>query len=82
MKAEMIDLGGKNFMNPREARAYWNLSGRKFYKFLDEGPHSFLAFYGKRKLIIREEFEVFLQENPLIKEALKNGKPHTKRLEA
>ena len=68
-------LEEKEFLNPEEAIRHWNLSSRKFYRFLDETDGGkFLAYYKKRKLILREAFEKYLQENPTVKEGLANGK--------
>ena len=73
MKAQNISLGEKDYLSPTEAIQYWNLSNRKFYAFLKKGQYGFIAFYGTRKLIIREEFDKYLKKNPKVKEALANG---------
>ena len=68
-------LEEKEFLNPEEAIRHWNFSSRKFYRFLDETDGGMcLAYYKKRKLILREAFEKYLQENPTVKEGLANGK--------
>ena len=69
-------LAEKEILNPGEAAALYNLSRRKFFKFL-ESDEKFpsLAFYKERKLIIKSEFEKYLESHPEIKEGLKNGKP-------
>lgn len=83
MRAEQVSLKEKEYLNPQEAIKHWNLSNRKFYNFLKEGPYNFIAYYGTRKLIIRTVFDKYLNENPSIKEALANGEgPGKKRLEA
>lgn len=50
------------------------LSRRKFYRLLKEKKKSgFTALYGSRRLVIRKEFEKYLDGNPEKREALKNG---------
>lgn len=70
MKHENHDLGEKEYLNPQEAILYWNLSAARFHRFLKEGVHPFVAFYRKRKLILRCEFDRFLKENPETREWL------------
>ena len=79
MKLQDISLGEKEYLNPQEAIRYWNLSSRKFYRFLEDGPYSFIALYKSRKLILRAAFDRYLNSHPEVKEGLKNGKPHKKR---
>ena len=74
------ELKDKVYLNLEEAIEHWNLSRRKFYRFIGEGSHSFIALYGSRKLIIRTAFEEYLNE-PGRKEMLKNG-TSKKRLKA
>ena len=58
----------------RKAIELFGLSNRKFRALLaSEHRLPFLAVYGSRKLIIRQEFERYLQK-PGIKEALLNGR--------
>ena len=69
-------LAEKETLNPGEAAAFYNLSRRKFFRLLERGEkYPFLAFYKERKLIIRSEFEKYLEAHPEIKEGLKNGRP-------
>ena len=69
-------LAEKETLNPGEAAAFYNLSRRKFFRLLESGgKFPFLAFYKERKLIIRSEFEKYLESHPEIKEGLKNGRP-------
>lgn len=83
MKAQNVPLGEKEYLNPQEAIKHWNLSNRKFYAFLKEGPYSFIAYYGQRNLILRAAFDKYLLDNPSVKEELANGKgPNKKGLEA
>lgn len=58
------DLQSKNVLNPGEAIELFHLSRRKFRALLDEKNLPFLAFYGTRKIILREEFEKYLGEHP------------------
>ena len=68
-------LEDKDTLNPGEAAAFYNLSRRKFFRFLkSDEKYPFLAFYKERKLIIRSEFEKYLEAHPDIKEGLKNGR--------
>lgn len=67
-------LSEKVFLNPEEVIALYGLSRRKLYRLLKEKKkNSFTAFYGSRRLVIRKEFEKYLDENPEEREALKNG---------
>ena len=44
------------------------------YRLLKEKKKKcFTALYGSRRLVIRKEFEKYLDENPEEREALKNG---------
>lgn len=77
MQAKNVLLAEKEYLNPQEAIMYWDLSNRKFYNFLKKGPYNFVAYFGKRKLILREAFTLYLKNNPEVKEALKNGEART-----
>ncbi|MCM1500393.1 MAG: helix-turn-helix domain-containing protein [Clostridium sp.] len=67
-------LSEKDFLNPEEAIELFGLSRRKFYRLLKEGKKQrFTVLYGSRRLVIRKEFEKYLDENPQAKEGLKNG---------
>jgi len=77
MKACNVPLGEKEYLNPQEAILYWDLSNRKFYDFLKTGPYDFIAYYGERKLILRESFTRYLRKHPELKEELKNGRSRT-----
>ena len=39
----------------------------------EEKQLSFIALYGSRRLVIRGEFEKYLEENPEVREGLLNG---------
>lgn len=67
-------LNEKDLLNLGEATKLYGLSNRKFRAFLaSESNLPFLVGYGSRKLIIRQEFERYLQK-PRLKEALLNGR--------
>ncbi len=55
----------KDILNQEEAIVYFGLSRRKFYKLLKEDKDiPFMALYGSRRLIIRTEFEKYLEKHP------------------
>lgn len=65
------ELSEKTYLNVREAIELFGLSARKFTRFLKNGDHySFLAYYHNRVLILREEFQRFLENKPKAKEEL------------
>lgn len=67
-------LAEKDFLNPEETIELFNLSRRKFYRLIKEEKQlNFIALYGSRRLVIRGEFEKYLEANPEIKEGLKNA---------
>ena len=67
-------LAEKDFLNPEETIELFNLSRRKFYRLIkEEKKLNFIALYGSRRLVIRGEFEKYLEVNPEIKEGLKNA---------
>jgi len=67
-------LAEKDVLNPEEAIELFGLSRRKFYRLIKEEKQlGFVALYGSRKLIIRGEFEKYLETNPKVKEGLKNA---------
>ena len=64
----------KETLTVEEAISLFALSRRKFWKLMNGmDPIPFLAMYGSRRLIIRSELELWLQNHPHEKEALKNG---------
>ena len=68
-------LETKAILNPGEAIRLYDMSGRRFYKLIQSRKRlPFVALYNKRKLIIRSEFEKYLELHPEEKERLKNGK--------
>lgn len=70
-----VMLEDKSIFNTEEAILFYDLSRRKFKKLL-EGDEElpFIALFRKRKIIIRSEFEEYMEKNPEIMEDLKNGK--------
>jgi len=69
------ELKSKDIFNPEEAVEFYRLSRRKFKKLLSqEEPLPFIAFYGKRKLIIRSEFERYVERHPEVMEEIKSAK--------
>lgn len=71
-------LADKDFLTPTEAAIFFKLSRRKFYKLLEEGPHDFMAMYGGRKLIIKNDLINYLAQ-PGVKEALARDERHNKK---
>ena len=68
-------LNNKDILNIEESVFLFHLSRRKFRDLLErEEDLPFIAFYRKRKIIIRVELENYLEANPEIKEELKSGK--------
>ena len=75
-------LEDKDFLTVIETTELFGLSRRKMFRLVEEEKLPFLAMYGTRKLIIKDEFIKYLRQ-PGVKEGLANGKPRTKkRLEA
>lgn len=67
-------LAQKDVLNPEEAIEYFGFSRRKFFGFLRDGKgKKYTALYGRRRLILRSEFEKYLEENPEVREGLLNG---------
>ncbi|MBQ9211194.1 MAG: DNA-binding protein [Clostridia bacterium] len=64
----------KAILRPEEAIQLYGMSRRRF-RLLINGKKRlpFVAMYGKRKLIIRYEFDKYLWQNPEEREWLKNG---------
>ena len=75
-------LEDKDFLTVIETAEYFGLSRRKLFRLAEEKNLPFMAMYGTRKLIIKDEFIKYLKK-PGVNEGLANGKPRTKkRLEA
>ena len=65
-------LETKAILNPGEAIELYGMSARRFYRLIrGRRKLPFLALYNKRKLIIRAEFDKYLEEHPEEKEQLK-----------
>lgn len=70
------DLSQKDILNLQEAIELFVLSRRKFYALLKaEKRLEFLAKYGTRNLIIRTEFEKYLQVHSELKRRSRSGRP-------
>ena len=75
-------LENKDFLTVIETATLFDLSRRKMTRLVNKGGLPFVALYGTRKLILKNEFIAYLS-NEGVKEGLANGKPRTKkRLEA
>lgn len=76
-------LADKDYLTPTEAAIFFKLSRRKFYKLLEGGTFDFMAMYGERKLIIKNDFMKYLAQ-PGAKEVLARDERHVnkKRLKA
>lgn len=67
-------LATKAILNPGEAIQLYNMSARRFYRLIQGRKRlPFVALYNKRKLIIRTEFDKYMDQRPEEKERLKNG---------
>lgn len=76
MNKELIE--GKDFLTVIETAELYNLSRRKMFRLVKQENLPFIAMYGTRKLIIKDEFIKYLKKTG-IKEGLENGKPRTKK---
>ena len=67
-------LAEKAILNPGEAIRLYDLSARRFYRLIQGRKRlPFVALYYKRKLIIRSEFDKYLEQHPEEKERLRYG---------
>lgn len=58
-----------------EATEYYVLNHKKFRELLHQGNLNFLVYYyNGRRLIIREEFEKYLDKHPELRRRKRNGK--------
>lgn len=69
----------KEILNPDETIRLYKLSNRKFRRFLAEERRSFVLTYSNRNLVIRSKFEEYLEQNPRIREELRNNAREAKR---
>ena len=61
-------LGDKEMLTVQEAVEHFQLSRRKFYDLLHQKGLTFLAFYyDGRRLLIRKEFEKYLDKHPKLR---------------
>ena len=71
-------LGEKDYLNPQEAIVYWNLSSRRFYRYIRARDYEFVAYYRGRRLILRYCFERYMKKHPeeweMIQRAIKTRK--------
>ena len=68
-------IGDKDLFNIDETARYYHLSRRKLTRFLNQDEdYPFIVFYRKRKLIIRDEYENYMERHPELKEELKNAR--------
>ena len=68
-------LEEKDLFNPEEAVEFYRLSRRKFIQLLNSDERlPFIALYRTRKLIIRSEYERYMDEHPEVKEEIRNGR--------
>lgn len=81
MKREKQNIEEKVYLNPGEAIEYWGLSKNKFRAFIKGTSLSFVAHYKNRSLVIREEFEKYIKENPEEYRRLKCRKEETRNIE-
>ena len=71
-------LENKDFLTVIETAEFFGLSRRKLFRLVEEANLPFMAMYGTRKLIIKDEFIKYLGRVG-VKEGLANGKPRTKK---
>lgn len=65
----------KDLFTAEEAIEYYGLSRRKFIQLLNSDERlPFVALYRTRKLIIRSEYERYMDEHPEVKEEIRNGR--------
>ena len=68
-------LEEKDLFNPEEAIEFYGLSRRKFAQLLNSDERlPFIALYRTRKLIIRSEYERYMDEHPEVREEIRNGR--------
>ena len=73
IRVKQAALGRKDILTPEETIRHFCLSRRKFYRWIKK-PHSFVAFFRTRKIILRAELEDYFIRHPEEREALANGK--------
>ena len=69
-------LGDKDLLTADETARFYGLSRRKLTQFLKpDKDYQFIVYYRKRKLIIRDEFDTYMEKYPDILEDLKSARP-------
>ena len=64
-------LEEKGLLTVDETARCCHLSRQKLGQFLNrDEEYPFILFYGKRKLIVRDEFDAYLKKHPEVKETL------------
>ena len=85
MKRKDVPLEQKDYLTPEDTIALFHLSRKKFLTLIRSEPTDFVVMYHSRRLILREEFERYLNQGSR-REELTNGKvgrkQSAKRLEA
>ncbi|WP_026524710.1 hypothetical protein [Butyrivibrio sp. MB2005] len=59
--------GNKNIITPEEAITFYVLSRRKMWKLMEERTDFTVKYYDGRNLIIRAEFEKYLETHQELK---------------
>lgn len=73
-------LEDKSIFNPEETVLFYDLSHRKFKRLIDmDDELPFVALFRTRKIILRKEFEKYMEENPEIMEGLKSANVLSKK---
>lgn len=68
-------IGDKDLFTVDETARYYLLSRRKLTQFLNQDEdYPFIVFFRKRKLIIRDEFDVYMENHPELKKERKNAR--------
>lgn len=70
-------LQDKDFLTVIETAELFGLSRRKMFRLTSQSGLPFMAKYGTRMLIIKDEFIKYLNKSGM-KGELKNGEPRTK----
>lgn len=76
---ERPNLARKEVLNPLETIEHFVLSRRKFYALIEQDGLEFMAYYGSRKLIIRTEFEKYMEKHPELRRRDRSGRPEKRQ---
>ncbi len=63
-------MGEKDLLTLAEAIDYFELSRRKFKELLNNN-HDFIVYYRSRKMIIRVQFQNYLEQHPELRRCRK-----------